>query len=57
MEVDWADAFGKKLRAMSWCGDNEVVLRFEGGIKLYFYVKDNRLMVEALVDESLTIEE
>lgn len=56
-EVDWVDAFGKAIRSMSWMGDNEMMLKLSDGISILFYVKDNRLQVEVLSDESLTKQE
>ena len=56
-EVDWVEAFGKKIRSMTWMGDNDVLLKLESGVQLRFYVKDNRLQVEAYGGESLTKQE
>lgn len=55
MEVDIGKAFGKKINAMTWSGDNMCVLRLEGDLKLLFYIDEEvKLSVEAVVNEDLT---
>lgn len=54
MEIEWDEIFGKRLRAIGWVGQDMCVLRFEGDIKVLFYVKDNRLNVEPIKGDDLT---
>ena len=53
-EVDIGEAFGKRIRGMSWPGDDMCVVKLEGDIKLLFYVKDGKLVMETITNDDLT---
>ena len=50
-EVDEGEVFGKAIRAITWAGEEMCVLKLEGGIKVLFYVKDGKLVMEAIMND------
>jgi len=52
-EVDVGEVFGKAITAITWAGDDMCVVKLQGGLKLIFYVKDSKLVMEAILN-SLT---
>ena len=53
MEIEWEQVFGKRLRSIGWVGEDMCVFKFEGDIKVLFYVKDGRLNVEPITNDDL----
>ena len=48
-EVDVGEVFGKKITSITWAGDDMCVIRLEG-MKLLVYIKDGKLLLEAIAD-------
>ena len=55
-EVDIGEAFGKRVVAITWAGDNMCVLKLEGDIKLLFYAKDGKMVMESIVGDLTNLE-
>jgi len=52
-EVDIGEVFGKKITTITWAGDDECVFLLED-MRLLVYIKDGKLLLEAIAEYDLT---
>jgi hypothetical protein len=53
VELDIAEVFGKTIKTITWAGDDMCVFKLNG-MKLLAYVKDGKLILDAVSDDHLT---